>query len=341
MTLLLKNDEIVPLLNMEETLEILDHAYRDYIQGKIINVPYTRISVPTRTKGRRWHMYELRAAHPELGVSGIRLSSGINDFTTGTQRRVEMPDAMRVDQVQLFDIDTAEPLAILAGEHIQLVRVGANSALGVKYLARERSETLGIIGSGRQAETQLEAIALVRPPKGVLIYSRSAENREAFAEQARSRHRFPVEAVSSTEALIHESDIITAATSATAPTFDGSLIRPGTHVNTLNAWQVDATAVRRSSLFTTTKSRVYEYITHGERRDYKSESPYFKEWERVQELERVMIGEQIGRRSAEEITLFYGDGAGLQFVSLGYHVFRKARERSIGRELPTDWFVAI
>jgi ornithine cyclodeaminase/alanine dehydrogenase-like protein (mu-crystallin family) len=149
-----------------------------------------------------------------------------------------------------------------------------------------------------------------------------------------------VQAVDSTEALIAQSDIVTAATSATAPTFDGSLIRPGTHVNTLNAWQVDETAVRRSSLFTTTRSRVYEYVAHGERRDYKSESPYFKEWDRVKELERVMIGEETGRRSANEITLFYGDGAGLQFVSLGYHVFKIARERGIGRELPTDWFVA-
>jgi ornithine cyclodeaminase/alanine dehydrogenase-like protein (mu-crystallin family) len=339
MTLLLKNQEIIPLLTMKESLEILDGAYKRYIEGKILNVPYTRFVVPTRTEGRRWHMYELRAAVPELGVSGIRLSSGINDFTSGTQRRVEMPEAMRLDQIQLFDIQTAEPLAILAGEHIQLLRVGANSALGVKYLAREGSETLGIIGSGRQAETQLEAIALVRPLKRVLVYSRSAENREQFAEQARSRYAFSVEAVDSTDALIERSDIITAATSATSPTFDGSLICRGTHVNTLNAWQIDETTVRRSSLFTTTKSRVYEYLFHGEKRDYKASSPYWKEWDRVQELERIMVGETTGRRSDDEITLFYGDGAGLQFVTLGHHVFTKARAQGIGRELPTDWFL--
>jgi alanine dehydrogenase len=339
MTLLLKNQEIIPLLTMKESLEILDGAYKRYIEGKILNVPYTRFGVPTSTEGRRWHMYELRAAVPELGVSGLRLSSGINDFSTGSPRRVEMPDAMRVDQIQLFDIETAEPLAILAGEHIQLLRVGANSALGVKYLAREGSETLGVIGTGRQAETQLEAIALVRPLKRALVYSRSAENREHFVEHVRSQYDFPVEAVESVETLVQRSDIVTAATSATSPTFDGSLIRPGTHVNTLNAWQVDETTVRRSSLFTTTKSRVYEYLFHGERRDYKATSPYFKEWDRVQELERAMIGEAVGRRSADEITLFYGDGAGLQFVTLGHHVLTKARKRGIGRELPTDWFL--
>ena len=339
MTLLLKNQEIVPLLTMKDTLEILDDAYKGYIQGKILNVPYTRLSVPTAKEGHLWHMFELRAAVPELGVSGIRLASGVTDHTGGTQRRVPMPDAMRIDQIQLFDIQTAEPLAILAGEHIQLLRVGANSALGVKYLAREDSETLGIIGSGRQAETQLEAIALVRPLKRVLLYSRSAENRQRFAEQARSRYSFPVEAVDSGEALIEQSDIITAATSAMSPTFDGSLVRAGTHVNTLNAWQIDETVVRRSSLFTTTKSRVYEYLFHGEKRDYKADSPYWKQWDRVQELERVMIGEIVGRRSADEVTLFYGDGAGLQFVTLGYRVLTRARERGIGRELPTDWFV--
>jgi alanine dehydrogenase len=338
-TLLLKNEEIVPLLTMKDAIEILEDAYKGYIQGKILNVPYSRFAVPTGKEHHLYNMFELRAAVPELGVSGIRLVSGVTDYSSGTQRQVSMPEAMRVDQIHLFNIQTAEPLAILAGEHIQLLRVGANSALGVKYLAREGSETLGIIGSGRQTETQLEAIALVRPLKRVLVYSRSAENRERFAEQARSRYNFPVEAVDSTEELIEQSDIITAATSATLPTFDGALVRPGTHVNTLNAWQIDGTLVRRSSLFTTTKSHVYEYLFRGEKRDYKSASPFWKEWDKVQELEQVMIGETLGRRSGTEITLFYGDGAGLQFVTLGHHVFTKARERGIGRELPTDWFV--
>ena len=179
----------------------------------------------------------------------------------------------------------------------------------------------------------------MRPLKRVLVYSRSAENREHFAEHARSQYGFPVEAVDSAEALVERSDIITAATSALSPTFDGSLIRPGTHVNPLSAWQIDETTVRRSALFTTTKGRVYEYLFHGEKRDYKATSPYWKEWDRVQELERVMTGEMIGRRSPDEITLFYGDGAGLQFVTLGHHVLTKARERGIGRELPTDWFL--
>jgi alanine dehydrogenase len=240
----------------------------------------------------------------------------------------------------MFSIETAEPLAILAGEHIQLLRVGANSALGVKYLAREASETLGIIGSGRQSETQLEATALVRPLKRVLVYSRSRDNREHFVQQVRSRYGFAVEAVNSTEALIKESDMITAAASATSPTFDGALVRAGTHVNTLNAWQVDNQVVQRSSLFTTTKSHVYEYLFHGEKRDYKEASPFWKDnWDRVQELEQVMIGKSVGRLSDDEITLFYGDGAGLQFVSLAHHVLTKARELGVGRELPTDWFV--
>jgi alanine dehydrogenase len=336
-TLLLTNEEVTPLLGMNDCLVILEEAYRAYHEGKILNIPWSMITVPTGKEDYVFHMIELRAAWPERGISAMRITSSLNDYAGGAVRRVLGPEGMRVDQVLLFDIHTGGILAILAGKHMQLLRVAATSALGVRYLARDDSETLGILGSGGQAETQLEAIALTRPLKRVLVYSRGAENRERFAQAARARYPFAVEAVSSADEVLEQSDVITAAASATSPIFDGSRVRPGTHVNILTAALVDDAVLSRASIFTTTKALLQAYPFPGPPRVFQGDTAYHQHWDRVQELERVMAGEQVGRQSPDEITLFYGDGAGLQFAALGYTVLQRARERGIGQEVPAGW----
>jgi len=338
-TLLLRNSDIVPLVDMRDAIDILDEAYRGYAQGDVLNVPWSLFTVPLPVERHRYQMFDLRGAIKSRGVSAARIISSVQDFSDSGTRLVRMPHGGRVDQIFLFDLNTGALIGILAGTHIQLLRVGATSALGVKYLSRPDAATLGILGSSRQAERQLEALACVRELERVLVYSRSRENREGFAERMRARYRFPVEAVDSPDAVVDAADILTAATSSRTPTFDGERVRPGTHVNTLSAGQIDEATVRRAAVFTTTRSRVQEHQFFGRRRDFEGEHPYFRYWDQVQELERVMIGEIPGRSSRDQITLFYGDGAGLQFAALGHTVLERARARGVGRELPTEWFV--
>jgi alanine dehydrogenase len=337
--LLLTNDEIMPLLQMGDALTIVEDAYKEYGRGAIVNVPWSMVTVPLDKPHHEYHMIELRAAVPKWGISALRITSSASDYTGGAARRLPKPEGLRTDQILLFDIRSGQLLAILAGEHMQLLRVAATSALGVKYLAREDSATLGIIGSGGQAESQLEAIALVRPIQRALVYSRSADSREGFAARARTRYPFAVEAVESTDTLVEQSDIVTAAASAVVPTFNGSRVRPGTHVNTLTAAQVDDAVLARASLFCTTKGHLYVYPFQQPRHVFQGDQAYYQHWDRVQELESVMLGNAPGRQSADEITFFYGEGAGLQFAALGYLVWQRARDRGVGRELPTEWFL--
>jgi alanine dehydrogenase len=341
--LILTNDEVVPLVNMQDSLLLLEEAYRACAQGRALNVPYSYFDVPLDAEGRYYRMYELRACMPEAGISAVRLISTVMRSAGATHQLATGADRKRVDQVFLFDIQTGGLLAIVAAEHIQLLRVAATSALGAKHLARQGAgpETLGIVGTGAQAETQLEAMALVRSLGRVLVYSRSAENRQRFVEQVQDRYPFPIRAADSVEALVRESDIVTSATNATVPTFDGSLLRPGCHVNSLSGAQVDAATLERASIFVTSKGprTVFSFPT-GEPHPGHGQVEFDKQWDRIQELERVLIGEIEGRRSDDEITLFLGGGAGLQFAALGHAVYRRAREQSVGRDLPEEWFVS-
>jgi ornithine cyclodeaminase/alanine dehydrogenase-like protein (mu-crystallin family) len=338
-TTLLRNSEIQPLIGIEDAISILDDAYRGFAEGDALNVPWSLLTVPTAVERRRYQMFELRGAIRSRRVSALRVISSVQDFTDSGTRLVPMPHGTRVDQVFLFDLDTGELKAILAGSHIQLLRVGATSALGVKYLARPDARVLGVLGAGRQAAAQMEALACVRKLERAVVYSRTPEPRQAFVERMKARFDFPIDAVESAQDVLDVADIITAATSSRKPVFDGNRVRPGTHVNTLSAGQLDEAIVSRSALFTTTRGQVREYQMGGASRHFEGEYSYFKHWERVHELERVMLGSAPGRASPDDVTLFYGDGAGLQFAALGETVLERALAIGAGRQLPTEWFV--
>src|SRR5579885_3582812 len=83
----------------------------------------------------------------------------------------------------LYDAKTARPLAFLEANHLGQIRTGAASGYATDLLADPNADTLGIIGSGFQAQTQLDAIRAVRPIQTVRVWSRSEEKRRKFAEQ--------------------------------------------------------------------------------------------------------------------------------------------------------------
>lgn len=100
------------------------------------------------------------------------------------------------------------------------LRTGAASGIATKYMARTDAARLGVIGTGRQARTQVEAICKVRPITEIVVYSRSAENRAKFCHDiaATGRH---VSAVDSAEAAVRACDIVVTATTATDPVLHG------------------------------------------------------------------------------------------------------------------------
>ena len=83
--------------------------------------------------------------------------------------------------VFLFGIEHGELRAIIQDVYLNKMATGATGALGVKYLAREDAKTVGIIGSGFQAQGQLKAVSTVRNITGVKVFSPTPKNREAFA----------------------------------------------------------------------------------------------------------------------------------------------------------------
>ena len=126
-------------------------------------------------------------------------------------RRVKVPAAPNnrwVGLVLLFSTNTGEPLAIMPDGVVQRTRVGATNGLGIKYMARKNAETIGILGSGWQAGTQLMAACAVREIKAIKVFSPNEKNRVNFAQEMSDVLDCEVAPVSNVEAVVSDVDIV-------------------------------------------------------------------------------------------------------------------------------------
>src|SRR6266478_1806543 len=154
--------------------------------------------------------------------------------------------------VCLWSSVNGELLTLIEADKLGQMRTGAASGVASKYLARKEATTAGIVGTGGQARTQLEAIASVRKLNSVKVYGRDAERREKFASEMSSRLGISVQSAASSAEATSDVAIICTATSASAPVVSSEHISPGTHINAIGAnhmrkRELDAATVARCS----------------------------------------------------------------------------------------------
>jgi len=352
MTVILNNQEIESILDMPQCLTAMEMAFSDLANGKALNRPRSHTYSPLDAE----HYYSFKSmdgALPRFGVHAIRLSSDIvrEHVVDGRARRDKIPRAPGnkfLGLVQLFSIQTGELLAIMQDGYLQKMRVGATSGLAAKFLSRPESKRVGMFGAGWQADAQLTALCAVRKIEEVRLFSPNQANREMFAQKMTAQLGIPVIPMSDPAAVIRDVDIVVCATNSLQPVFDGHLLAPGMHVNSLQNGELDALTLRRSDVVAVrAKERSTHWMMPGhvpaETKMIASASPELDA--KIRELGPLMVGQVDGRTSDQQITLFGGSGSGgssglgIQFAAVGYAIWQAALERKIGREIPTDWFL--
>src|SRR6266550_4213348 len=219
MTLILSNADIDAVLSMKDCIDVLEDAYRELAHGR--GVSRTRSDSFSET-ARPDALYSLKSMDgivPKLGVGAVRINSDIITWPkeAGNERRVKVPSAPNaryVGLVLLFSSETGEPLAIFPDGVVQRMRVGAANGLGVKYLARQDSRSVGILGSGWQAGAQLMGVCAVRDIEAISCFSPNRANREAFCERMTPLLGIEVAPAAQTEEAIAGADIVMCATNA-------------------------------------------------------------------------------------------------------------------------------
>ena len=139
-----------------------------------------------------------------------------------------------------LDAETGQVSTLMDGTYLTRLRTGAIAGAATDVLARKDSKIFALFGTGGQAETQLEAVLNVREIELVKVFDISKERAQAFVDKMSKRFKGVfnarlVVAASSNEA-IQDADIITSVTTARVATFDGTLVKPGCHINGVGSY---------------------------------------------------------------------------------------------------------
>ena len=238
--------------------------------------------------------------------------------------------------ILLLDHATGALVAVVDGRYITEARTAAVSAVSVKHLARPDASVLGIVGSGVQARSHLEAIRHVRTLTEVRVWSPNALHREAFAFEMAEATGLRVRGVNTAAASVHGADIVVLATSSTTPVIADTDIGPGTHIAAVGACrpdqrEMDTALVKRARTFV--DSRAGALAEAGDLvlpiREGAFDATHI-----AGELGELAAGSITGRRTASEVTLFKSLGMAVEDVAAAHLAYQRATERGLGRGIP-------
>ncbi|HEV2388977.1 MAG TPA: ornithine cyclodeaminase family protein [Candidatus Acidoferrales bacterium] len=317
MALLLTEQDVQGLLTMSLALETVEQAFRDLADGTFILHGRRRIHMPN--KG---FLHYMAAADFIGGYAGLKIYT----YAAGALRFL----------VPLFRWDSGELVALIEANFMGQVRTGAASGVATKFMARNDARTVGLIGTGTQAPTQVEAVCAVRLIERVRVFGRNPERRQQFARRLAQKVACTVEPVDSAEQAVREADVVLTATTAGHPVVESSWLKPGVHINAVGNNQaqkreLDEQTVRRAGVIAT-DSLEQARMEAGELIQVFGADA--GSWSRVVDLAQIVVGAAVGRHSPGELTLFKSNGVAIEDIAVGGRVYELARERGIGREVP-------
>jgi alanine dehydrogenase len=350
-TLILSNDEVAQLLPMHECIEALEDAYLELSEGRGVSRVRSDCLVPAKRRDAIYSLKSMDGVVPKLGIGAVRIDSDIVTWpkSGGNTRRVKVPAApgrRYVGLVLLFSAENGEPLAIFPDGVVQRIRVGATNGLGVKYLARKEAKAVGILGSGWQAGTQLTAVCAVRQVKTIRCFSPNRDHCAAFAKEMSGVLSIEVVPVGTAREAVASADIVMCATNSIEPVFFARWIAPGMHLSAIKLPEIEGEAIARADrLVIHTHDAKPLHVTAkdlavpetGEGRGWAAGRGI--DFDRVPPLADLIAGKVAGRGADREVTCFVNNlGLGYQFAAAGAVVYRNAKHRGLGRDLPTEWF---
>ena len=307
--LYLTEADIAELLTPADAVEAIEACFRRMAAGAVENRPRYRLGLESGA------LAVMAAADLELGYAGAKVYAG---FREGARFAV-----------LLFRADAPELVAVLDADKLGQLRTGAASGVAAKHLAASGARSLGVIGCGWQAESQLACIRAAVPQlERVVAYCRTEEKLRAFCEEhgAEPGESHPEPA---------ECDVVVTATTSPDPVLRGEWLRPGALV-----CAVGANDGRRRELDNVVLERA-AFVCCDSREDARLESADLIEpvesgvldWLEVHELQEVVAEEASGRQSDEDIVVFKSNGLAAWDVALAAAAVERARAAGVGQEV--------
>jgi len=303
----LTEGEVLRFLPMADCISMMRDAFLRLASGEAINHPRRRLVLPTRS-----------TLHYMAGADGKYFGAKIYSTNPASGARFLF---------LLYRSSDAELLAVIEANHLGQIRTGAASGYATSLLARKDSRVLAVIGSGFQARTQVEAIRAAMPGlERVRVWSRSAEKREKFAQEAGA------EAAATAAEAVSGADIVVTATNSANPVIEAGWVSAGAHINAMGSNQakrreLPGELIRRADLLVAdsmeqSRMEAGDLLLGLEDQD----------WGRVVELQDVAAG-RAGRTRPEQLTVFKSNGLAVEDVAAAGLVYERALEGGAGRKV--------
>jgi alanine dehydrogenase len=307
--LYLTEGNVDSLLTPADALDAVEGCFRRLAAGEVENRPRRRLRLEDGV------FAVMPAVDRELRLAGVKAYAWL---PTGTPF-----------VVVLFDTESAELVGVIEADKLGQLRTGAASGVAAKYLARDGASTLGVLGCGWQARSQVACIREALPGiERVVAYCRTPESLVAFcqemdAEPAES-HRDPAGC-----------DVVVTVTTSKDPVLRGEWLRPGALVcavgaNEPRARELDNVVLERAA-FVCCDSREQARLESGDLIEPVEAGDL--DWLEVHELQEVVGGELEGRQTEDDIVLFKSNGIAAWDVAIGAVALEKARKKRVGRRL--------
>jgi alanine dehydrogenase len=307
--LYLTEANVESLLTPALALEAVEGCFGRMAAGEIENRPRERLRLEDGV------FAVMSAVDRELGLAGLKSYAWLPGGTPFV--------------VVLFDTARAELAGVIEADKLGQLRTGAASGVAAKYLARGGATTLGILGCGWQARSQVACIREALPGlERVVAYCRTPKRLAAFCKEtgaeAGESHRDPAGC-----------DIVVTVTTSKDPVLRGEWLQPGALVcavgaNEPKARELDNVVLERAA-FVCCDSREQSRLESGDL--IEPVEAGVLDWLEVHELHEVVAGELEGRQADDDIVVFKSNGIAAWDVAIGAVALERARKRKVGKKL--------
>jgi alanine dehydrogenase len=319
--LLLSESDLRAVLSIGDVIDAVESGFRAIALGNVKLPERLKLELPAQQA----ILLEM-PAYADLRVPSLGTKI-VSVFPDNPARGLEIVQAMYL----LLDGETGVPLALMDGQFITGIRTAAASAVATMFMSNPGARILAVFGAGVQAKFHIQAMLEVTEIKEIMIVSRTLQKTRALADYTVKQHKIEARITEATEAAT-KADLICTCTTSPVPLFNGSLIKPGAHINAVGAFtpatrELDTEAVVRARLFIDSESAAGSEagellipLSEGE-----IETTHVKGT-----LADVVSGSITGRESLSDITLFKSCGLAIEDLVTAQLAYERALAKGIG-----------
>ncbi len=236
--------------------------------------------------------------------------------------------------ILLIDAKTGEPISVMDGTWITAMRTAAATGVATKYLARKDARVVGMVGAGYQGPFQFEALREVMSIEEIRAYGKDKAKAEKFAKGVSAKLGMDIKLTDTAEDAVKGADVLVTATPVTSPVVKNEWITEGMHINAIGAdapgkQELDPEILKRAKIVIDD----WEQASHSGEINVPFKKGMITKENIYAGIGEIVAGMKPGRVSDEEITVFDSTGLSVQDVITGWHVYRSAKEKGLGKEI--------